>query len=159
VDDEHGMDNPDPKVNDDTPLTEYGHPASTVEKRNIAVLVKRYYEAAVAQDGVKACSLLYWRLARNPGLKRTVPEDQYTVPIRVRVSPGESCAHVTSLLFKLHHHGLMMETPTLQVTAVRVDGTHGVAMLGFNTASEQWIPVAREGAVWKIHALLATLLP
>jgi hypothetical protein len=157
VDDIEGEDNP--KSDDDYPLTEYGHAAPVAEKRDIASLVKRYYSAAASEDGVAACRLLYSRLARHPGLKKTVPEDRYSRPVNFHVPPNESCAAVTSLLFELHHGSLVRDAPTLQVTGVRVDGAHGLALLGFKTAPEQWIPVAREGAVWKVHALIALLLP
>jgi hypothetical protein len=159
-DDEYaGADNPDPKINDDTPLTEYGHPAGRVTRRTIAKLVKRYYAAAASQNGAKACSLMHPRLRENLRLNRSVPEDQYSFPVHVRLAPGERCAHAMSALFELHHQGLVRELPTLRVTAVRVDGPHGVAILAFTTAGRQWLPVARDGAVWKIHGLLGTLLP
>jgi hypothetical protein len=160
VDDEHGE---DPKLSgaltDDYPLTLYGHAAGAVERRQIASVVQRYYAAAVAADGARACSLLYSRLARDPSLTRTVPEDRFSYPARVRVSPGESCARVLSRLFERNHQALLREAPTLQVTAVRVHGVHAVAVLGFKTAPEHWMAVIREGAVWKVHTLLGILLP
>lgn len=157
VDDEYGED--DPASNDDYPLTEYGHQASAVERQKIASLLERYYEAAAAEDGAKACSLLYSRLARDPWLTKTVPEDRFSYPVRVRVFPGERCPQVTSALFKRRHRGLLQKALTLQVTAVRVSGSHGVAVLGFKTAPEHWMPVVREDGVWKTQALLALLLP
>jgi hypothetical protein len=157
VDDEYGKD--DPANNDDYPLTEYGHPASAVERQEIASLLGRYYAAAAAEDGAKACSLLDSHLARDPRLTKTVPEDRFSYPVRVRISPGERCPQVTSTLFKRRHRGLLQKALTLQVTAVRVSGSHGVAVLGFKTAPEHWIPVVREDGVWKTQALLALLLP
>jgi hypothetical protein len=155
VDDENGEDRPD----DDYPLTKYGHAASAAEKRAITALLEHYYAAATAEDGAKACSLLYSSLARDPDLTKTVPADRFSYPIRVRISPGESCAHVLSALFKHRHPNLMLDAPTLQVTTVRVDGAHGMAVLGFRTAPEHWMPIARERGVWKAHALLGLLLP
>jgi hypothetical protein len=160
VDDEYGRDPKlDGRVTDDYPLTEYGHVATVADEREIASLVQRYYAAAAAVDGRKACSLLYSRLARDPSSTKTVPEDRFSYPVHVHVSAGESCAKVTSRLFRSRHHSLEEEALTLRVTAVRTGGVHGVAVLGFKTVPEHWIPVLRDHGVWKIHTLLAMLLP
>lgn len=44
---------------DDYAILDFGHPADAAEKGKIAALVRRYYEVAVAEDGAKACSMLY----------------------------------------------------------------------------------------------------
>lgn len=161
VDDENGKDpeNSDPVKTDDYPLTAYGHPASPVEKSEITTLVRRYYAVAARDDAALACTLLYSPLARDPALTRTVPEDLYSRPARPRVLPGEGCAQVLSRLFKRRHRTLAGEAASLRVTGVRVDGPHGVALLGFATVGEEWIAVVREGTAWKLHALLGILLP
>lgn len=157
VDDENGKEGLG--NHDDDPLTLYGHAAGPVDRRNITALLERYYAAAAADEGAKACSLLYSSLARDPRLTKTVPEDRFSFPLHVRVLPGESCSRVTSRLFRLRHRSLSLEAPTLQVINLRVDGAHGDAVLGFKTAPEQWIPIARQDGVWKVHALLALMLP
>jgi hypothetical protein len=157
VDDYHGIDGPGSE--DDYPLTQYGHLASARDARKIATLVKHYYSFAVQRNGVMACSLLYDPLARDPALIKTVPEDRYSRPARPRVLPGETCAEVTSLLFNRRHETLTTNAATVEVTHVRVKGSHGVAVLSFKTAPEQWLPVVREGTVWKLHALLPVVLP
>lgn len=161
TDDENGKDleNSGPIRTDDYPITEWGHAANAEERQKIAALVKRYYVTAALDNGGLACSLLYSPLAKDLTLNRTVPEDRYSRPASPRVLPGESCAQVTSRLYKRRHRTLAGEAATLQVIDVRVDGDHGAAVLGFATVAEEWIPVVREGAAWKLHALLAVLLP
>lgn len=157
VDDEYGEDNPN--HSDDPPLREYGHAASAVDRRAITALVRRYYATAAARNGVAACSLVYAGLTKDPGLTKTVPEDHYAPTLQIRVSRGERCAQVTSRLFEQNHQSLVAEATTLRVTGVRVRGRHAVAMLGFRTTSERWIPVTREGGAWRIGSLLARELP
>ncbi|HEY3885385.1 MAG TPA: hypothetical protein VGL62_09280, partial [Vicinamibacterales bacterium] len=156
-DDEHGVD--DRTANDDEPFITYGRAANAGERQNITALLKSYYDYAEAGNAVKACALVYSRLATDPALRKTVPEDRYSRPVRVHASPGESCARVASRLFKRRHLRLTLEAPTLRVLIIRVKGAHGLAIMGFRTEPEQWIPIAREGSVWKVHAFLAGLLP
>jgi hypothetical protein len=155
VDDEYGKDSPD----DDYPLTKYGRAANIAEKRAVAGLLRRYYAAAAVEDGWKACSMLYSGLAKDLRMTRTVPHDRFSYPIRVHISPDEKCPGVMSRLFKRRHDGLVQEVPTLQVTAVRVNGAHGVAVLGFKTVPEHWMPIVREDGRWKVHSVLGLLLP
>lgn len=144
---------------DDFPITEYGHAASATDRRTVTALVKRYYAEAVAEDGAKACGLVRASLLKDPGLKKTVPEDRFSRPVHPHASPGETCTQVTSKLFKQDHQTLPSEARTLQVLGVRADGIHGVAVLGFKRAPERWLPVVREDGVWKIQALLASEMP
>lgn len=156
VDDEHGKDLVE---NDDYPLTEYGHVAGAADRRKIVALVKSYYNHAAAGDGAATCKLLDSRLARDPGLTRTVPADRYSVPVHPHVFPGETCARVASKLFGHLHRRLTLEAATLQVTGVRVRGMHGTVMFGSTAKPEQWLPLTRAGRQWRFQALLAAVLP
>jgi hypothetical protein len=147
------------KNNDDSRMRKYGHAASAVDKWDITALVKSYYPLAASGNGVTACSLIHSALAKNPTITKVIPPDYLTPPPVPRVLLGESCAQATSLIFAHEHQLLAMKTATLQVTGVKVKGDNGVAMLGFRTTPERWIPVAREGHVWKIDALLDHELP
>jgi len=143
---------------DDYGVRYYGKAAGMADTRRVVELVKRYYSAAVARNGGAACSLLSLRLARNLGDTNTIPQN-YDSPRRVAVLPGESCARVMSILFEQDHRRLDTALSTLQVTGVRVSGSHGLALLGFRTTPERWIPVAHEGQTWKVDALLDHELP
>lgn len=151
----------DPSVinNDDSRMREYGHPASAVDKQTITALVKGYYSLAAAGKGAATCSLIYSALVKKPTMTKVIPPDYFTPPPVPRVLSGESCAQAASLIFAHEHQLLTAKVATLQVTGVRVKGEHGVAMLGFRTTPERWMPVAHEGRVWKIDALLDHELP
>jgi hypothetical protein len=156
-DDERGEDNP--RSDDDYPLTTYGHEATGIARRKIVALTGRYYAASVAGNGRRACSMLVADLAKDPSITTTVPEDRFSRLVPVHVPAGRSCDQVTTLLFRRFRRKLREEAPTMEVTGVRVSGSHGVVLLRFRTRPEQWIPVAREGHVWKVQALFAAILP
>jgi hypothetical protein len=144
---------------DDYRMRDYGHAANAVDRRAITALVERYYSKAVAEDGAAACSLIYSSLAKDPSLTKTVPEDYSSREPHPHGLPGQSCVRATSLLFSQHHEALTADFATLQVTGVRVNRVHGLALLGFRTTSERWIPVERDGGAWKIDSLLDRELP
>ncbi len=143
---------------DDLRVREYGHPASTADRRAVTALVKRYYAAAAAGGGVTACALMISRIASEPDLGEAAEE---IYPLAPGVPPlhGESCARIMSLLFDEDHRHLAADSATLYVILVRVDGIHGLALLGFRATPERQIAVEREGGVWKIDALLDQELP
>lgn len=136
---------------DDTnnnPSLNFGHAADAADARTIATLVKRYYAAAHAEDGAKACKMLY------STLEEAVPEDYGESPPGQPYMRGTTCAAVLTLLFKHDHPQLALELPKLEVARVRLVEHHGIAILHFGTLPERQIPVAREGHIWKIQALL-----
>lgn len=56
--------------------------------------------------------------------------------------------------------GLMVsEAARIQVTAVRITGAHGLAVLSFGTPLERQMPVQRGHGTWKIAELLDRELP
>jgi hypothetical protein len=142
---------------DDHRIRDYGHAASTAEVRAVTTLVKRYYTAAAADDGTVACSLIYSRFTKNPGFTDAIPSAYVPVPGSA-VLRGKSCAQVASLLFGLDHQQLAEEV-TVQMTSLRIDGIHGLALLGFKSTPERWIPVDRESNAWKIGAFLDNEVP
>jgi hypothetical protein len=134
-------------------VLDFGHAASASEKQTITALVKRYYAAALAGDGAKACAMLYSTLAE------AVPEDYGQSPPGQPYMRGTTCPAVMALLFKHFHKQLAVEVPVLKVSRVRLDEHHGLAVLTFGNLPERDISVAREGHVWKIEALLDSELP
>jgi hypothetical protein len=144
---------------DDDPVRLYGHRASATDRREVTTLIGRYYGLAVQEDGAAACSLLYSSLARNPSLTKTVPEDKFSARLGPKILPGERCAQAAVRQFKQNHRRLMADVSSLQVTAMRVSGKHGLAVLGFRGSPERWIPVVREGGEWKVGFLLDREMP
>jgi hypothetical protein len=134
-------------------VLDFGKAASASDEQAIAGLVKRYYAAALAQDGAKACALLYSTLAE------AVPEDYGQSPPGPPYMRGTTCPTVMTLLFKHEHHKLAVLVPLLDVSRVRLEEHHGLVVLRFGKMPERQIPVAREGHVWKVEALLDSELP
>jgi hypothetical protein len=134
-------------------VLDFAHAAGPSDRQAIAALIKRYYAAALAEDGAKACSMLYSTLAE------AVPEDYGTPSGGQPYMQGTTCPAVMTLLFKHFHDRLTVELPKLEVTRVRLEEHHGLAVLAFGTMPEREIQVAREGHAWKIEALLDSELP
>jgi len=143
----------DPNSDDDNPIVDYGHAASAPENEAITAVVKRYYAAAAAGDGAKACSMLVSTVAE------AVPEEygEASGPAYLR---GKTCAVVMSKLFKRHHRQLADNIATFEVTKVRAEEGKGLVVLRFATTPEpRKIAVRREGSVWKIKELLDSGMP
>jgi hypothetical protein len=134
-------------------VLDFGRAAGASDARQITALVKRYYAAGLAEDGAKACSMIY------STLEEAVPEDYGQSPPGQPYMRGTTCPVVLSLMFKHFHHQLTVQVPLLKVSRVRLDEHHGLAVLRFGGMPERQIPVAREGHVWKIEALLDSELP
>jgi hypothetical protein len=64
-----------------------------------------------------------------------------------------------SKLFRQHRRELADKSATLEVTSVRVQGSHGVALLRFGTTTERRVLVQREGGTWKMGVLLDIGVP
>lgn len=143
---------PGDDTNNDSVLN-YAHAASTADKQAIASLIKRYYAAAVAENGAKACALLYSTFAEG------VPEVYGQSPPGPPYMRGTTCPTVMTLYFKHFHRQLVAQAPVLQVSRVRLQEHHGFAVLTFGKMPERRIPVAREGRVWRVEALLDSPLP
>lgn len=127
--------------------------ANADDARSIAVLVKRYYAAAVARDGTVACQLLYTVLAE------TVPGSYGSAP----TPPGphqRQCAAVMSKLFGDLHKQMSAEGARLRVVSVRVRLNHGAAQFGSGGKQPfHYIMAHRERGAWKIDMLLAKEQP
>jgi hypothetical protein len=130
---------------DKTGILVRGHRASRADTRAIATAVKSYYVAATRGDVTRGCSLLASSLA-------------------TAIAEGEgqpaTCAAALSGLFKQLHERLAAEDfTTMVVTGAYVDGTAGLATLGFRTMPESEIVVQRQGHTWKIDGLSDSTIP
>jgi hypothetical protein len=134
---------------DDNGIRAYGHAASAADRRTIATLVSRYFAAAAAGDGTKACPLIYSILAE------AIPED-YGQPPGPAYARGKTCAVVMSKLFE---HSRSQVAGGFEVTGVRVEGNQARALLGSRTIPASFIVAKREHGVWKIDVLLGQPLP
>lgn len=138
-------------VNDDQSLlASYDHRASPADARAVSTLVRRYYAVSVAGNGADACALLAADLARGLATEQG----------RAAQGPGGSCAAAISPLLAQQHQHLAAEGPsTMTLIALYAKGDLGLAVLGFRSAPESTIGVAREGRAWRIDALFDSLVP
>lgn len=142
-------------------VVDFGKPASPAEERAIVALIKRYYAIALAENGTKACSLIYSPLAES------VPEDYGSTgsgPAKVIVTGpaymrGTTCPVVLDGLFKHFHKALAVEAPKLHVSLVRLREHHGLAVLSFGRLPERQVTIRRERHVWRMSTLLDSELP
>ncbi len=134
-------------------LLSFGHAARRSERYAITMLLRHYYVAAATEDGRRACSLIYSRIAE------AVPEDYGASPPGPPYMQGDTCAAVLTSLFKHIHAQTVAESAAFSVGPVRLEGLHGFAVLYFRKLPERQITVRREGRSWKVLTLFDTPLP
>jgi hypothetical protein len=142
----------DDDTNNDSTLN-FGHAADTADTQAITFLIKRYYAAAYAENGARACKMIY------STLEEAVPEDYGQSPPGQPYMRGTTCAAVLTLLFKHDHPQLTIEFPKLKISRVRLMEHHGIAILHFGALPERQISVGREGHIWKVDGLLDSEVP
>jgi hypothetical protein len=125
-----------------------GRKADPTDKRTITALIKRYYAVAAAEDGLRACSMLYSTVAE------AVAEDYGVTPNGPAYMKGNTCPKVMTLLFKHEHPQIALELPKLDVFRIRLNGLRGHAVLRFGNLPERELFLQREGHAWRIDALL-----
>jgi hypothetical protein len=135
---------------DDDTIRHFGHVASAADARAIRGLVGRYYAAAAAGDGKGACALT------RPLSRETIPEEYGRPPGPPYLRGVSTCARLLSLVFG-RFHALLSVPP--QVQAVRVEGDHADALVGFRAIAAGLVKARRERGVWEIEGLLASPLP
>jgi hypothetical protein len=138
---------------DDQTILRYGHAANASDVSAITTLVKRYFALATAENGAKACTLLYSTYAE------AVPEDFGTSPPGPAYARGTSCPEVMTKLFRHFHDEVLARRPLLKVARVRLIEHHGVVVLSFGALPAREVHVRREGHTWKMAALIDSLLP
>jgi hypothetical protein len=142
-------DNDGDNNDDDAHILNYGHAPSAVERAELTSLVRSYYAAAAAENGAKACWMLY------PLISETLAEDYGHSP----ALRGTTCAAVLAKLLKRRHQLLVAQSDTLKVYAVRVKGERALALLTFAVLAEMRQMLERRvGGTWKIAALSDNIL-
>jgi hypothetical protein len=135
---------------DDGSIRYYGRAASASEAQLVGALIHRYYAAAASEDGAAACALTYYIDVE------TLPELYGQPPGPLWLRGANTCPVLLTRVFEHFHSQL---TAPVTVTAVRVDGVHAYALVGFRTLPAGFVRVRREAGVWKVDGLLATALP
>jgi predicted small lipoprotein YifL len=133
-------------------IVDFGQPASAANRQTIVALVRRYYMAAAAEDGAKACPLIYSLF------EEAIAED-YGQPPGPPSLRGKTCPVVMSKLFKQQHKQEATDLATLRVTGVRVDRKRGVVLLSFKENPRRYLHVQLEHGTWKINSLTDVEVP
>jgi hypothetical protein len=134
---------------DDSVAESYGHTANVADERTVTALVRRYFAAAAAGDGARACSLV------TSTFVRAIPEDYGQAP-GPAYARGKTCPVVASKVFR-HLRGKL--AGSIKVTDVRVNGNEAHALLGSKTMPASYIALRRERGAWKIADMLGYALP
>jgi hypothetical protein len=138
---------------DDAKTLSFGHAATASDAKTIAALIRRYYAAAAAEDGTKACSML------DSVYAETLPEDYGTSPPGPAFAQGKTCAAVLTAVFKHFHGEVLKRFPKLEVSRIRIKRREGIAISSFGDLSEREIHFEREGHSWKLVTLIDNELP
>lgn len=133
---------------DETGIIYFGQNASNADRRAVISVVRRYHAAAAADNGAKACDVIYTLLTE------AIPED-YGQPPGPPSLRGKTCAVVLTKLFKQPHGRHIDVTVGRHVIGVRVKGNRGLALMSSGTRVESSLPVRRERGVWKVSAINA----
>ncbi len=131
----------------DNNIPAYGHEASPQDTQAVILLVERYYVAAAAHDGAKACAMLY------PTLEVSVPEDYGEAPAPA-YQRGKTCPVVMTKLFRhlARHNPDQLTMPA--VTGVRLYKEQGFAELRTKTMPKGELFVKRWGQSWRLGVLI-----
>lgn len=125
----------------------YGPAAGPADRREIIALLRRYYAAAAAGNGELACSMLYWLFAE------TVIEE-HSHGKGPRALRGNTCAQITSKVFKQRHRELVRDLARFEVTEVQLRAKQGWVRLRFGPASELLVSLHHDRGVWHMNNLL-----
>jgi ketosteroid isomerase-like protein len=123
-----------------------GSEASRSDRLAIASLVRRYYVAAAAEDGARACAML------SPDIVAGLSEEPASSSAPTRQN---ACAMSMSRVLKAQHQLLMEDdVPTMVVIDVRVDRDVATATLGFRRMPVGSVRLRGEKGVWKMDSML-----
>jgi len=142
---------------DDNNIRKYGHSADSTSVRAVQSLVRRYYTAVATSDGVTACVLLDNSLGRRSIFLESAL--RYPPPPSSPAFGKLGCPQIMSLLFKQANIQRATAQTIPFVARLRVHGTHGLALLGFTTSRERYMPVEYQLGTWKIGSLFDDEIP
>lgn len=134
---------------DDSQIIAFGHRADRSDETHIRTLAERYYQAAASGDGTTGCSLLAAWFAKS------IPADYGKSP-GPEYLRGITCPVVLGKIFEHSHDQL---TERFSVTQARVEGSHGIALLGSETKPASYITLERTASGWQVVDQLPIALP
>jgi hypothetical protein len=125
----------------------FGPAATPAEHEAMATLLRRYYDAAAADNGALACTLL------DPLVAEAAVEEHRPGkgPPALR---GRGCAQVLTKLFAQRHRELAEEAAALRVGWAQTKGQRATVLADFGPTRERLVLVHRSQGVWQMDALL-----
>ncbi len=135
---------------DDRATFAYGHAPGARERASIASVVERYFAAAAADDGARACALLL------PSFAATVAESYGVGDGSALVRDGRSCAAVIGLLLR-RYRGELAEA--ISVVEVRVAGRDAQVVFSSRRMPASYILLARHDGSWWVTQPIGVRLP
>jgi hypothetical protein len=135
---------------DDASVRDYGHVPGATEERALASFVRRYYQAAAADDGSTACALIATNVAQ------AVPQEFGQGGGPSYLNGASSCQ---ALMARLFAHSRGEFTGAIMMTGARVEGDRAYVLLGSATNPASYMTLVREGRAWKLDGLTAATLP
>lgn len=130
---------------DDDRIRTYGHEAGQPDRREVVALVGRYYAAAAADDGAKACALM------QPILAKAVPHDYGKGNPSLS---GDTCGVVLTKFFRQLPGQPIANLGTTKVIGVRIAGGRGYAQLTSRLIPTGVIAVQRYRGSWTVDSLI-----
>jgi hypothetical protein len=134
---------------DDLGIVSYGHAAGVATMRMIAATVKRYYAVAAAENGTKACTMIF------PSYAAAIAEDYGQAPGPAYLRGAKTCSAVLVRVFKRSHSQLV---GSFTVTGARVEGDHAIALLGSTTMPASEISLTEAHGAWWISEIISSPL-
>lgn len=119
----------------------FGSVAGTADARAIAMLAKRYYRLAAADDGAAVCAMIYWPVSEamsegngSEGSSRH----------------GDTCAAIVTRLLRPERSQLALKAHELKVVEVLVQGERAWIVMTFAGTRERHLVLHREGNGWAL---------
>jgi hypothetical protein len=133
-------------------LSSWGREASLAEKHEAAVLLRRYFKAVATLDGHTACALLHPEMAKATVDEITFPRS----PAYLR--SATDCPTAVEAYFRHLYTALRVHPgknfTAVTVTHVRTKDAQGFIQFHSAVAHDGAISIKRDGASWRIDALL-----
>jgi hypothetical protein len=135
---------------DDDAIPGFGQPADAPDRRAIIALIGRYYAAAAAGEGARACSML------DTPIVESVMEEHRRGKGPASLQ-GDTCAQIMSKLFEQRHRELAEDITGYRVLVVQLRPNRGYALVRFparHELRELQVLVRREHDIWLMNVPL-----
>ncbi len=130
-------------------IESFGEEASPGDRAAMTKVVQEFLRARAESDWAKACSLIAAPMVEN--LRKLVSQSPQ---LKNRGCPELVKAVIATIPAKTIAAG-----KRIRVTGARIEGDHGFVLYRDARGTSSAFPVAREGSIWKVGALVGPSLP